>query len=394
MTEFEKAARRRIRYVTPLTASKVLGHPRYWSVAFLRLFLEACDEACFHDPEAGYLQAQHAAELARRIPIGDGAGYECAAEQRDWRLRALVVWGSCCRAYGELIQAEAAYGRAHELLRSAEVDRPPAPDVLGELKTRQAVLWMSRGALDKALESLAEAVQLFDRCGNAQRLADALTIRGLARYFARDPDSLLDLLAALELVQEDTTQGRRTLASVLHNMALVISRGGVTTKAQEWAYKLLVQTKKRIRRPRSIQKIKIIWLEGLLLVRLGITRLAEKRLLRAYEALAARRLGLEVAAVGLDLICLYLDEGEDAAARGLAEDTYEWIQSWCGDPHLLAAAESWRGTLRAASSPGEPRSAQAETCFESSKALQKTLYGLAFGRPWPGCDLPSVNIDA
>ena len=381
ITEYERLARRRIRYITPVTASKVLAHPRYWSLPFLRLFLDSCDEACFHDPEAGYLLAQHAAELARRIPVREVGGYASTAERRDWRMKALAVWGSCCRAYGELTQAEAAYRLAHELTATAPGERPPSDDALGELAARQAVLWMSRGAMEKALESLDEAVSLFERGGNARRKADALTIRGLARYFVRDPDSLFDLVAALELVQADTPGGRRTLAAVLHNMALVISRGGVTTKAQEWAYKLLVQTKKEIRRPRSVQKIKITWLEGLLLVRLGITRLAEKRLRRAYEALAERRQGLETAAVALDLVCLYLDDGDEAAACRVAEEAYGWIRSWSDDPHLLAAAESWWGTLARRSGP-----LQVPVCFDSSKALQQTLYGLAFGRRWLGRD--------
>lgn len=374
ITEYERLARRRIRYLTPLNASKVLAHPRYWTVAFLSLFLETCDETCFHDPEAGYLLAQHAPELARRIATDGDGGYACDGERRGFEIRALAVWGSCCRAYGELTRSETAYCLAYELIADAPEQETVSDEVLGEVRARHGVLLMCRGESRDALPLLDGAVELFERGGSDRRLADTLAIRGLARYLTRDPDSLMDLTAALDLIDAKTPQGRRTLAAVLHNMALAISRGGVTTQAQEWAYKLLVETKKQIQRPRSAQKTKIIWLEGLLLVRLGMTRLAERRLLKAYRALTERRQGLEVAAICLDLVCLYLDEGDDEAARAVAEEAYDFIRSRCDDPQVLQAAQRWRGDLPFSESVSKP------ICFESSRALQQSLYGLTFGQ--------------
>ena len=81
-------ARERIRYVRPEIAGKVLGHDRYWTVQFLDLYLERCDETAFDVPSDAYLLAQHLPEVARRIRVwarGQELGH---ADREDGRHRA------------------------------------------------------------------------------------------------------------------------------------------------------------------------------------------------------------------------------------------------------------------------------------------------------------------
>ena len=339
ITEFERIAQRRIGYVSPLTAGKVLGHERYWTLPFLRLYLDLCDETAFHHPEEGYLLGQHAPELARRIPFGV-QGYASELERRSWRVHALAVWGSCCRVCGELTQAESAYRLARELAEQQDV----SADCRGEIHARLGVLRLAQGR-KQALKEVSRAIDLFASTENHRRVADCLSIRGLARYLWGDPESLADLTRALELADGQDVRARRTVTTILHNMALVITRGGVDVTAQEMAYRLLTVVKRRLPRNRSIQKAKIIWVEGLLLARLGITRLAERRLLRARKSFKHSQEAFELAAVSLDLVCFYLEEGDLAAAEEMAEETHGSVFALSEDPRLREAAETWRGHL-------------------------------------------------
>ena len=358
ITEYERAAQRRIGYVSPLTAGKVLGHARYWTLPFLRLYLDLCDETAFHHPEEGYLLGQHAPELARRIPYGEH-GYASKIERQSWRAHALAVWGSCCRICGELTQAESAYRLALELTERRELSE----DCRGEVHVRLGVLRMVQGQ-QEAVDEVSRAIEFFSAAENQQRVADCLSIRGLARYLARDPKRLADLARALELTDGKSARGRRTLTTILHNMALVISRGGVDVAAQEMAYRLLMVVKRRLPRNRSVQKAKITWVEGLLLARLGITRLAERRLQRARKSFKQNQKAFELAAVSLDLVCFYLEEGDLGAAERLAVETHFLVLDLTEDTQLREAAEAWRGHIT----------------VDGSKAFQELFWRECFDR--------------
>lgn len=368
ISECKRMARRRIRYISPLNAGKVLAHRRYWTLPFLRLYLETCDEHIFHDPEDGYLLAQHAPELARRIETGraDGA-YAGEDEKRSWRVRALAVWGSSCRAYGELTQAEAAYRLATELAAGG-VD----PESAGELRLRAAVLAFSR--LDASAGPLLEqAITDFSAAGRQGRLADALVVRGALRIREMDPLGLVDSARALELADATMARGQRTMIGALHNMAIAATRGTSSIESQEVAHRLLQTVKKRLaNKPRSLTKMRVFWVEGLLLAKMGITRLAEKRLLRVRDGLQQLGDALALTLASLDLAVIRISDGSPEAARSLAEDTAERVESMtAGDPQLRSVIRRW----------SEARLLSAALCFE--------LQDLAFGSSSRVTDLGS-----
>lgn len=384
ISEFERLARRRLGYITPMSSGKVLAHPRYWTLAFLRLYLDLCDETTFHCAEEGYLLGQPAAELARRIGIQDG-GYGNDQERLDWRVRALAVWGSCCRAHGQLTESRAAYRRAFELVSEAHGDGL-SPYCLGDLHTRYAVFCLTTGRAE-ALTHLNQAVdRLEGDLESGRPLADALAIRGLVRYLRGDVDSLEDLARSLKWLQPRTPRGRRTLISVLHNMALAISRGGMTTEAQELAYRLLTHCQKQLQRPRSVQRHKMLWLEGLLLARLGITRLAERRLLKAYGALVEADQSQDLAALSLDLVCFYLTEADLGRAKRFTEVAYQRVTALCDHLELSAFSDPCPSSGQGSDHTGfqgfraEVEAWRRDPSFNRSKALQEQVYHLTFGR--------------
>ena len=359
ISECERMARRRIRYISPLNAGKVLAHRRYWTLPFLRIYLENCDEHIFHDPEDGYLLAQHAPELARRIDVAQtDSDYVDETAKRSWRVRALAVWGSSCRAYGELTQAEAAYRLAAELAADG-VDRESA----GELRLRTAVLAFSR--LDpNAGPLLEDAVQDFTVAGRQSRLANALVVRGALRVREMDPLGLADSARALELADATTARGQRTMIGALHNMAIAATRGASSIESQEVAHRLLQAVKKRLaNKPRSLTKMRVFWVEGLLLAKMGITRLAEKRLLRVRDGLEILGDALALTLASLDLAVILISDGSVEAARALADETAERVEAMKGDRELLAVIERW----------SRARLLSAAFCFE----LQDQAFGAA-----------------
>ncbi|MEM6794660.1 MAG: hypothetical protein AAF725_11820 [Acidobacteriota bacterium] len=330
-------ARRRIRYISPLNAGKVLAHGRYWSLPFLKLYLEGCDEKIFLEPEDGFLLAQHAPELARRIGVGGEGHYLSEREKRSWRVRALAVWGSSCRAYGELTQAEAAYRLGFELLEEGIDDESS-----GELHLRAAVLALTQAHGDAA--SLVEsALESFERSAIDQKRADALAIRGLIKIMASDPEGLVDSARVLSLVDPGGARGRRTMVSALHNMALAATRGTSSIEAQDFACRLLRETKRKMAsKPNSSPKMKVLWVEGLLLAKMGITRLAEKRLARSRDGLRKLHDPFGFALASLDLVALLLGDGRGMLARLTAQETLEVVRGeMTADEGLVDALSDW-----------------------------------------------------
>ncbi|MEM1177322.1 MAG: hypothetical protein AAGM22_03185 [Acidobacteriota bacterium] len=382
ISECERIARRRIRYISPLNAGKVLAHRRYWTLPFLKLYLEACDEKIFEDPEEGYLLCQHAPELARRIEVhgntetGESTAwsYGDPAEKRSWRVRALAVWGSSCRAYGEFTQAEAAYRLATELAGEG-VDA----ESFGELRLRAAVLAFARYD-DGAAQLLDLAIDDFTASACRARLADAWVVRGALRIRDMDPRGLVDSARALELADTASTRGRRTMVGALHNMAIAATRGTSSIESQEVAHRLLQTVKRRLaNKPRSLTKMRIFWVEGLLLAKMGITRLAEKRLTRVRDGLEQLGAPLAFVLASLDLAAILASDGGVDAARALASDTALRAREMASDPAFLRVIDRWVGA----------KSPSAGLCFELQDAAVASMASSA--RPGVLADATAVG---
>ncbi|MEM8995813.1 MAG: hypothetical protein AAGF23_13585, partial [Acidobacteriota bacterium] len=237
---------------------------------------------------------------------------------------------------GELTQAEAAYRLASELA-SEGIDAESS----GELRLRSAVLAFAR--FDDAASQLLEmAIADFGDADRPDRLADAWVVRGALRIREMDPRGLVDSARALELVDTGTARGQRTMVGALHNMAIAATRGASSIESQEVAHRLLRSVKRRLaNKPRSLTKVRVFWVEGLLLAKMGITRLAEKRLVRVRDGLEHLKAPLALVLASLDLAAILISDGALEAARELADDTAARVRGLSVEPAFLHVIERW-----------------------------------------------------
>lgn len=332
--ETERLARRRIRYIRPGNSAKILGHSRYWSRPFYELYLEMCDERIFDAPAEGLLLAQNAPELARRIPVGEPADghYESEAEKAAWRIRGFAVWGSACRAAGALTRAGDAYATAERILEVVEVD--PDDEALAELRARRSVLSLTGGRPEDALEDVEEALRIFRLHDNTRRIADSLVIRGsiLAGPWTLDADKTLPIesfLRALETVDPVDRRSQRTTIAAVHNIALAIYQGtteGIAAPSHrlESVFRILSDMEKRLaKRPNSVMKGKIYWLEALILARTGVERFAWRRFQKARRTLFKFGDLYSFTIASIDLALSLLEHDEKAEAEAVLEDFVE-----------------------------------------------------------------------
>lgn len=147
-------AARRIRYLTPVNAGKVLGNGRYWTVPFLRRYLERADIALRSRAEDGFLYAVHGPELARRVQVGGSGGFENEREKQSYALVALGILGAAAHSFGELTKAQVSFAEG-KLLLDAQV---LLPGFVARFLWRLAAFEHALGHSDDS--SLARATQL------------------------------------------------------------------------------------------------------------------------------------------------------------------------------------------------------------------------------------------
>ena len=326
-----KIARRRLSYVTPENCGKVLARATYWSTHFLSLYLDRCDETAFHTPVDGYRLAQQAPELAARIRIGDGPGeYRSEGEKRSARVTALAVLAGCCRAAGKMRDAELAIKWAQDLA----VDTRLTAKAGCELVRRQAALKLTQGAED-AEDWIQHAVTMAERLGEQPNLADALVLRGVFLAEA-ERGGVEDVARGMGMADLKDTRGRRTFDAAMFNMSKCAVRSGNRAEAARWIAKV---KKQMTRFPRSVNKARVNWMEGLLSAELGSGRYG----IRLLEK--ARRSFVELESVGdfvfcsMDLATIYHLEGEPAQLARVIASTHEGVGAMVepGVAHGLAA---------------------------------------------------------
>lgn len=331
-------ARERMRYVKPKIAGKVLAHHRYWSVQFLELYLERCDETAFDIPADAYLLAQQAPEMARRIRVGPGAGeFDSPLDKMSGIVLALAVKGSCCRAADEVAEAELCFRRAFEGLGRHEA----SPIVMAELHRRYAALLLLAGSA-KVEDHIEQSLDFARAASFRPAVADALALRGIVAGEKRPAVAVQDFLEATRLADLRSPRGNRTAKASLQNVATAIAYGSVALKDQETALRFLTRLKEDLKgTPTSSRKLKVLWIEGLLLGNLRIERHAKRQVKKARKGLWGLGDIPSFITVSVDLIWLLTMFGESDEAREVALDTATRIEAADTAPALLAMLKRW-----------------------------------------------------
>lgn len=342
ITEISKnawsSARRRLSYITPDNAQKVLRHDRYWTPELIHLYLERCEQARLTDPVGAWKLVRWAAELVELVRIGAGQGEMASrAEKVSWQARSLALEGEIAALAGLQERVEPAFSRAASLSTREKIKIVAG----AELQRRRGAFAAREGRLEEARRHLASALPLFRRLEGGIGLAETLLLHGATT----DHAAMVALSEALSWASPKGDLERSVHDAALALLMERLHEPRVSYEEYEAILGWLYLTRKKwfARRSKSKRKLGVIWAEGRVLSCLGLGRLAQRRLATVWQGFS--RLGRfePTALAGLDLAAVLIGDDERRLARDVLRETRARILRLCGDAELsraVSAAES------------------------------------------------------
>ena len=350
----------------PMQADQVLQRPKYWTAAFCWLYFEKCDDLIFDDPQGGLEAAEAAPEL---VSLVDRFSRD-PAPRAPLRLRALGVLGSAYRAVGELEEAEEIYEGAFRLIR-----RQPVPEEdVANLLLRVAVLHTTQCRLDRALKLADKSVEIYRRSSDEARkihLGEALTNRGYCHFEANDHASAMkDWSEALSCT--DPRRRPRVHHCASHNLACGLVATTIDSSSLAAVESYLRQARRSLsKRPRSLQKLRIVWLQGMIMIRFGSTRRGEAALVAARRGFVEMEAPFDMALVSITLGRYLRDSRQFSQLQTLASETRQLFAALCPDERAKRALAIWNEAISANSVSNRAFSAVWRTVEQCAAARQK-----------------------
>ena len=321
----------------PDHAERILESPKYWDPGFAEVYFDHCEEVLFHDPGAARRLAEIALRLAHSLPEGRGS----LPRNQDLLVRACWINGSYWRKVGLPKYAESPYKKAL--------------GIKGISNSVRATLYLNLAVLRASQKRFNEAEQLVDRAekihqaeGDSKGVGHALSIRGyIYNESGRFADAVPQLGKALSTINPhlDPECGRFHY-SATHNLGYAISQCP-SPRALGDAQIQLHRARKTIgARRRSVPRYKLYWVEGKALVKLGSTKIGERRFTYAHKGLLELHAFSEAALVELDISVIYRDEGRWDELEELAAKSFERFQELSAGEEALAALSLWLRAVR------------------------------------------------
>ena len=327
----------------PDQADQVIQRAKYWSPAFCWLYFEKCDELIFDDGHAGLQAAEVGPELVALVHR-----FHREHEPRaPLRLRALGVLGSAFRAVGDLDQAEVTYQAGLCLLKQGEVSAADKANFWFRL----AVLRSVQNRMDEALELANSSLRVYRTSSELirrQHFGEALVIRGyLHGSMGNTAAAMKDMSEALSCTDPKARPRVHHCAS--HNLAhSLVIRGAVDSRSLANVESHLAKARRFLsKRPRSKQKLILVWLQGNIMIRFGSTRRGEAALKNARQGFVEMEVPFEFALVSLDLGRYLYRSQELDELRTLAIETEQLFSMMCADRRANQALVVWRDAVLA-----------------------------------------------
>ena len=209
-----------------------------------------------------------------------------------------------------------------------------------ELLKRQAVIAMREGKLDEAATRIDASEGLYRRIDPDIGLGESLVIYALVK----DPlgDGIVAAAEALCRIspRDNAFSGRLWDAALSMWLAHPANpRAGMEHYEALLGWLYLARRQWFSRRSKCRRKLGLIWGEGIALARLGLGRLAQRRLSTAW--LGFSRLGLyeQMTLAALDLAHALIGDDERALAVEMLRAGRDCVRRLNGDPELKALLE-------------------------------------------------------
>ncbi len=330
----KKHAKRLLRELDlPSGVAHVLRHPSYWDPGFVTLFLDRCDHEIFHDPQTGLALARVAPDLALLVP--EGTTPDEHRIHRERLVRAYATLGGAYRAVGRPDDGNEPYRRALKLSSTI------SPLAQADLYQRLAALRAYQKRFDDATMLLEKAIGVFREHERYDELGCAFAVLSFAHIEAERYSETLKA-ASEALCYTDPKKNERVHYSALHNFICAAIRS-TDLEALGAAWPKIREARRLIRRHRrSLPKLKLYWVEGLLLHKLHLTKRAEQLYEKARKGFVELDAVYEIALVDLSLSTLYCVEGRWDELERLSRETLERFTALSHtDSETIAALELW-----------------------------------------------------
>lgn len=269
-----------------------------------RLQLEGCHEV--------------AAEIGRQLPLlaewirpqlcpGHDLG------KRSLEAWALAILGSSLRAAGRPQEAGSAFAQAF-----AKTAKGVHRWAQAELERRYAFHLLQLGDR-RAFELVDRALAGFG-AEHPDQAAECLNLRGACHTLFGAPSGAVQDYGAAAALSDPGRSERSgwTLQASLHNLALQLVRGGpCSLESLSQARRMLLRSRAFLGKGLDSRKLASLWVEGLLVYRIGWNRHGERLLERARQGFLKLGSGDEYRLATIDLAVMLADDGEAERASEL-----------------------------------------------------------------------------
>ncbi|MCP4556341.1 MAG: hypothetical protein GY836_13045 [Herbaspirillum sp.] len=319
MTEVKDWRRRRVRFLLTKAErhlDKVTEDKEFWRPRFCLAFFDWCDDNAFDAPDLAVKRASVAVELAEKT------------NSRHLTCRAMGVLVSGHRMVSEFEEAK-------RVLKEALALADGCSCCLCDLYRRKGLLHLYQSENEEAHRFFNAAITEYEKVDDYDGVGRALVSRGISHFYLASVDAALaDEDRALQLLSSESPQIYHLAA--LNNIAGFLALGDdhhFFRASQHLAS--FRETLKGVVGFSSV-RVRLRWIDGLILARLGDYRPAVQMLENAQGALIRLRQDPEVVAISADLAMLYHERSNYPAIVRIANNCLRTLPV-CGKVRALLA---------------------------------------------------------
>ncbi len=250
-------------------------------------------------------------------------------------------------AYRDLDQAEESYKEAFKLIRESEsILRPDTANVL----FRFSYVLCFRRRYEPAVKVASQAIDIYREATDDVRrrhLGEALCARGFIHHInGQLPLAMRDWGEAVGCTDVKLTP--RVFYAVVHNVALCMMESVVPSRDLSRVEKYVAQASRYFSvKPRSVPKLKILWLRGMIMMRFGSTRRGEAAYRKAIVGFLALGNVVEMALVSVTLGRHLHKERRFEELEALAIETHDVCERLCSFEDITRGVFIWKETVLA-----------------------------------------------
>lgn len=279
---------------------------RFQTYGLAELLLQECRSGWTEAPG----RSEELAELALAVIHRLERRLHGSALVNDLKAESWSYIANCRRIRSDLRSVSEAFDIAEEFRARGTGDLMEEAEIL-QLK---ASFFRDQRRFEEAHTAVDRAIEIFREAGDHHAEGRALIKKATVYRHAADTEQAIPFLQrAASLV--DPGREPRLLLLIKSNLALYLNETGHAMEAR----KLLTDARTlALEGGGTLDRLRVLWIEGLVNKELGQIGLAEAALRRVMNGFINAGIGYDAALVALDLAALHLEAGRSKEARELA----------------------------------------------------------------------------